>query len=85
MLGIASRAPGGNNYYMARRDTTITAALRRAIAESDLSFRALEEATGVLRQSLMKFVRGEQSLRLDQADKLVAFFGLRVVQKRSNG
>jgi transcriptional regulator with XRE-family HTH domain len=50
--------------------------LRRAIAESGLSFKKLEERTGVLRQSLMKFARGEQSLRLDLADKLADCFGL---------
>ncbi len=56
----------------------ITAALRRAIAESGLSFNALERETGVLRQSLMKFARGEQSLRGDFMDRLAVFFGLEV-------
>lgn len=56
--------------------TTMTKALRRAIAESGMSFNALERETGVLRQSLMKFARGEQSLRLDIADHLAAYFGL---------
>ena len=61
---------------MSGRGQTLTDVLRRAIADSDRSFRALEKETGVLRQCLMKFVRGEQSLRLDQADKLAAYFGL---------
>lgn len=62
----------------AKRKTydTMTEALRDAIAESELSFKALERETGVLRQSLMKFVRGEQSLRLDAADKLAHYFGI---------
>ena len=57
---------------------TITQALRDAINKSDLSFAALERETGVVRQSLMKFARGERSLRLDMADRLVSYFGLEV-------
>jgi len=53
----------------------LTDVLRRAITDSGLSFQALEKETGVLRQSLMLFVRGEQSLRLDVADRLAAYFG----------
>lgn len=72
-----------NNYYMsAGRPEPISEELRRAIQESGLSFKALEKETGVLRQSLMKFVRGEQSLRLDIADKLAAYFGLELRAKR---
>ncbi len=54
----------------------ITDVLLRAIANSGLSFKALERETGVLRQSLMKFARGEQSLRGDLMDKLAVFFKL---------
>ena len=56
----------------------MTGAIREAIAESELSFKALERETGVLRQSLMKFAAGEQTLRLDAADKLAEFFGIQV-------
>ncbi len=62
----------------------MTEALREAIADSDLSFKALERETGVVRQSLMKFMRGETSLRLDIADKLARFFGLHVVPGKKN-
>ena len=65
---------------MKRRGDSMTDVLRRAIADSGQSFRALEQETGVLRQSLMKFARGQQSLRLDQADKLAAYFGLKLVK-----
>ena len=70
-----------NNSYMAtKRKTydTMTEAIREAIAESELSFKALERETGVLRQSLMKFAAGEQSLRLDAADKLADHFGITI-------
>ncbi len=59
---------------------TLTEALRDAINESELSFAALERETGVLRQSLMPFARGEQSLRLDIADRLTKHFGLKLVK-----
>jgi plasmid maintenance system antidote protein VapI len=60
----------------------LTDALRHAIRESGLSFQALEKETGVLRQSLMKFVRGEQSLRLDLADRLARYFDLELRPKK---
>jgi hypothetical protein len=67
---------------MAKGNAPLTDALRRAISGSGLSFKALEKETGVLRQSLMKFVRGEQSLRLDLADKLAVYFKLELRPKR---
>jgi transcriptional regulator with XRE-family HTH domain len=60
----------------------LTDALRKAIHERGLSFKALEKETGILRQSLMKFMRGEQSLRLDIADKLARYFDLEVQPKK---
>jgi hypothetical protein len=71
-------------YYMSgtRRKKhwdSATDALREAIVESGMSFLELQRRSGVKRQSLMKFVRGEQSLRLDMADRLMACLGLRVV------
>ena len=68
----------GNTSYMKQ---LLTDALRKAISdalEAGESFRGLEQASGVLRQSLMKFVRGETSLRLDFADRLAAHFGMEV-------
>ena len=62
---------------------TMTDLLRRAIAESE-SFRAIETATGVKRQSLMKFARGEQSLRLDKADVLARYFGIECQRRKGN-
>jgi plasmid maintenance system antidote protein VapI len=53
----------------------MTELLREALAEAE-SFAAVERATGVKRQSLMKFARGEQSLRLDMADRLATYFGI---------
>ena len=55
--------------------------LRRTIAESGVSYNALQKETGVTRASIMRFVRGDQSLRLDVADRLAAFFDLELRKK----
>ncbi len=84
---LTSSAAKCTNYYMkTRRRTskTMTEALREAIAGSELSFKALERETGVVRQSLMKFARCERSLRLDNADKLAEFFGIEVVKRKGD-
>jgi plasmid maintenance system antidote protein VapI len=54
----------------------ITALLRQSIVESGVSYNALQKATGVTRASIMRFVRGDQSIRLDMADRLAEYFGL---------
>ncbi|MBI4585353.1 MAG: helix-turn-helix transcriptional regulator [Planctomycetes bacterium] len=59
---------------------SITEALRAAIVTGP-SLREIERRTGVKRQALAKFVRREQSLRLDLADKVAAFFGIEVIRK----
>ncbi|MDP7638469.1 MAG: helix-turn-helix transcriptional regulator [Candidatus Hydrogenedentes bacterium] len=53
----------------------MTALLRRALLDCG-SLNAVQKATGVKRQSLAKFMRGEQSLRLDMADKVAVHFGI---------
>ena len=67
---------------MAWKGETITEALRRVMAESGLSHNAIAAKTGVQRMSIVRFLNGTQSLRLDAADKLAAFFGLEVVQRK---
>lgn len=51
----------------------MTDLLREALGQCE-SLSAVERATGVKRQSMMKFLRGEQSLRLDLADRLATYF-----------
>lgn len=53
----------------------MTELLRAALREAP-SLNRVEQDTGLKRQALSKFVRGEQSLRLDLADKLAAYFGI---------
>lgn len=59
----------------------MTELLREALAEAE-SLRAVERVTGVKRQSLMKFIRREQTLRLDAADKLAEHFGIDCHRRR---
>lgn len=55
---------------------TITDTLRQAIIDSGKSHRAIATATGIQRASIYRFVRGDQSIRLDVADKLAEYFGI---------
>jgi plasmid maintenance system antidote protein VapI len=67
---------------MTRKQETMSDVLKRAIGESGLAHIAIERATGVQRASIMRFLRGERSLRLDLADKLATYFGLELRPKR---
>jgi plasmid maintenance system antidote protein VapI len=62
------------------RPAPISDLLRRTIAEAieggRTNYKALERETGVTRASIMRFVRGSQSLRLDMADRLAAYLNL---------
>jgi plasmid maintenance system antidote protein VapI len=67
---------------MSKRTTPITDLLRQTIVASKLAYKALERETGVKRGSIMRFVTGRQSLRLDIADRLAAYFELELRAKR---
>lgn len=59
----------------------MTDVLRRAVLDSELPLLRIAQDTGVQRASLSRFVRGKNSLRLDVADKLAAYFGLVLAAK----
>jgi plasmid maintenance system antidote protein VapI len=65
-----------------RKPRTMTELLREALNSTDESLNSIQKATGLKRQVLAKFMRGEQSLRLDFADELAAHFGIEVTKKR---
>jgi plasmid maintenance system antidote protein VapI len=71
-----------------KTESPITDLLRKTIAESGVPNLVLHQQTGVARGSIIRFVRGDTSLRLDCADKLAEYFGLELVaqsrQKRGN-
>jgi len=56
--------------------------IRKAVEQGRTNYKALERETLVTRASIMRFVRGSQSLRLDMADRLAAYFGLELRTKR---
>ena len=65
-----------------REESPISDFLQHMIVESQVSYRSLERETGVARASIMRFVRGSQSLRLDMADRLASYFGLSLQKQR---
>ena len=73
---------------MSERDfKNMTEALRHCINEDETSFVQLGKQTGILRQTLVRFAGGEQSIHLRAADVLSEHYGLRVMQpaKRKGG
>jgi plasmid maintenance system antidote protein VapI len=62
--------------------TTMTQTLRKAVRDSGLSLYAIAAAAGLKRPSLSRFMAGTQSLRLDMADRLAAYFGLELRTRR---
>ena len=72
------------NRAMAKQEN-ITDVLKKAIRNSGQSLYAICNATGFNEDSLSRFMRGEQSLRLDKADELVAYFGIECRQRRRKG
>jgi plasmid maintenance system antidote protein VapI len=61
----------------------ITDALRKAINDSGITSKALARETGVQRPSIVRFRRGDQSLRLDLADRIAAYFGLELTPRKA--
>ena len=61
--------------------------IARAVEGGKTNYLTLERETGVARASIMRFVRGTQSLHLGVADRLAAHFGLelhRIRKKRKS-
>jgi plasmid maintenance system antidote protein VapI len=61
---------------------SITDTLRRTVIESGMSMKAPSRETGVARASIQQFIDGRQSLRLDMADRLAAYFELGLSKAR---
>jgi hypothetical protein len=70
-----------NNRIMSKREPApITDLLKRTIVESRVPYLTLEQETGVDRSSIQRFIDGRQSIRLDKADRLAAYFGLKLTK-----
>jgi transcriptional regulator with XRE-family HTH domain len=59
-----------------KQTTSLTAELRKAIAESGMSLNQLGKASGVSQAQLSRFVRGSRTLTLPVADRLCGLLGL---------
>lgn len=64
-----------------KKSPSLSELLRRGLEDAE-SLNQVQAETGLKRQSLAKFMRGEQSLRLDLADRLAEYFGIESVQKK---
>jgi len=62
--------------------STTSDVLRAAIQDSGLSAYRISKDTGLVVTSIIRFVDGETSLRLDKADVLAEYLGLELVKKR---
>ena len=69
-----------NNAGMVKNkpQATLTDVLRAAIQRSGLTYYRIAKATGIDEANLARFARGELSIRLDKADRLAAYLGLRL-------
>ncbi|MHC4405913.1 MAG: helix-turn-helix domain-containing protein [Planctomycetota bacterium] len=61
----------------------MTQVLKAAISESGLTQYKIARDTGVLATAIGRFMRGESSIRLDKADEIAAYLGLRLVRDSS--
>jgi transcriptional regulator with XRE-family HTH domain len=59
--------------------STMTEVLKAAIEKSGLTRYRIAKDTGIVEPSLCLFMQGETSIRLDKADVLAAYLGLRLV------
>jgi transcriptional regulator with XRE-family HTH domain len=69
---------------MGRKPTTATIsdALRECLRESGVSLSRIAADTGIVKSSLIRFLREETSLRLDKADLLADYLRLVVVNRK---
>jgi plasmid maintenance system antidote protein VapI len=63
----------------AREDSPLIGVLKETIRDCGLPMSELAKRTGVSHPQLSRFVRGERTLTLPAAERLVQFFRLRLV------
>lgn len=67
------------------KQKNISETIKAAMRDSKLSLYAIGRGAGVNEDSLMRFLRGETSLRLDVADRLAEFLGVECRPTRRKG
>jgi transcriptional regulator with XRE-family HTH domain len=65
------------------KQATLTDFLRKTMEASGLSLYQIAKDTGIASQSLLRFKRGETSLRLDKADVLADYLGLELTKRKA--
>lgn len=60
----------------------MTETSRAAIKESGLSAYRISKDTGLVVTSIIRFVKGDKSLRLDRVDVLAEYLGLELVKRK---
>ena len=63
---------------MSKSKPTISDVLRAAIEKSGLTRYRIAKETGIPESNLRRLVQGEMSVRLENADRLAAYLGLRL-------
>lgn len=64
-----------------KKRPTMTDVLRKTIVDSGIPLLTLSNEAEVARASLIRFIRGDTSIRLDVADKLAEYFKLELAQR----
>lgn len=62
-------------------ETSLTQLLQEALTNAE-SIRLVAREAGVHHASLLRFLRGDRTLRLDKAEALMNYFGIRVVRDK---
>lgn len=62
---------------------TLSELLKRLIRDSGLSTNQVAQEAGVSQPQLSRFLRGERTLTLPAAERLLAFFGVRFVEPKA--
>lgn len=60
----------------------MTDVLKQAIRESGLTYYRIAKDTGMVGTSLLRFMAGQTSLRLDKADVLAEYLGLQLCARK---
>jgi plasmid maintenance system antidote protein VapI len=66
-----------------RKQAALSDALKAAIAESGLTVYAVAQGSGVAHPILSRFLSGQRDLRLATADKLAAFFQMKLTPPKT--
>ena len=78
LLDCAASRCDNNLTMKIQRQSPLTDTLKDAIIRSGIPYKTLERETGVQRSSIQRFIDGRQWIRLDVADRLASYFGLRL-------